>query len=166
MYSFLNKHGQTLAFGIGVAVTVIFFLMILGSDELASVSPTMEEQAKYDSSLFNFGLAASIFLTFAAAIAMLFFGIAHIVRNPKGSLKGIIGLGIVAVLMFLGYSTSTGEADHPTIVTAIQKFEDAQKVDLTPGQLKFIGGSIITALVLLAVSLVSLIVFGVRNLFK
>ena len=56
--------------------------------------------------------------------------------------------------MFVAYTMAPAEPDHPTVVTAVDKFESSQGVDLSAGQLKFIGGSIITALVMLAVSFV------------
>lgn len=166
MYSFLNKYGQALAFGLGVVITIIFLGGALGSDAIATISPDSDDVDKYNSTLFNFGIGAAIFLTIVTVAAMLLFGIFQVISSPKSSMKGIIGLAIVAVLMVIGYSMAPGEADHPQIVTAIEKFESAQGATLTPGNLKFIGGSIITALVLLAVSVVVLIVFGVRNFFK
>lgn len=165
MYSFFNKYGQSLAFGLGVAITVIFLAMIF-SDPATESLATMTPEEKFETSMFDFGLSVSIGLTVLTVIAMLVFGILQILQAPKASLKGIIGLGVVAILMFIAYSTAAGEPDHPTLVTAVDKFESSQGVDLTPGQLKFIGGSIITALVMLAVSFVVLIVFGVRNFFK
>ena len=166
MYSFLNKYGQALAFGLGVLITIIFVASALGSDAIDTIGPTSEEADKYNSTLFNFGIGAAIALTILTVAAMTIFGVAQIISNLKSSLKGIIGLGVVILLMVIGYSMAPGEADHPTIVTAIDKFESAQGATLTPGNLKFIGGSIITALVMLAVSFVVLIVFGVRNIFK
>ncbi|MEL6355761.1 MAG: hypothetical protein AAFQ37_02395 [Bacteroidota bacterium] len=166
MYAFMSKYGQALAFGLGVLITIIFLGSAIGSDTIETIGPSVEDTEKYNSTLFNFGIGAAIFLAGLAAAAMLIFGVGQIVSNPKGSLKGIIGLALVAVLMFIGYSTSSGVADHPTIETAINKFQDAQSAELTAGNLKFIGGAIVTALVLMAASFVVLIVFGVRNLFK
>lgn len=165
MYSFLNKYGQALAFGLGVLITIIFLAMIFTDPETANVD-MMSAEEKFETSMFDFGIAVSLFLTVAAAAAMLLFGIFQVISSPKASIKGIIGLGLVAVLMFIGYTMAAGEADHPQIVTAINKFESAQGAELSAGNLKFIGGSIITALVMLAVSFVVLIVFGVRNFFQ
>lgn len=166
MYSFLNKYGQALAFGLGVLITVIFLGSALGSDAIETIGPSSEEADKYNSSLFNFGIAAAIALTVITVAAMLIFGIFQVISSPKSSIKGIIGLGLVAALMAIGYTMAPGEPDHPQIVTAIDKFQSAQGVELSSTNLKFIGGSIITALVMLAVSFIVLIVFGVRNIFK
>lgn len=165
MYSFLNKYGQTLAFGLGVAITLLFLIFIFSDSATANLA-TMTTEEKYETTMFDFGLSVSLALTFLTVLAMIAFGVWQIISAPKASLKGIIGLGIVLVLMFVAYSTAAGEPDHPTLVTAVDKFESSQGVDLTAGQLKFIGGSIMTALVLLAVSFIVLIVFGVRNIFK
>ena len=51
--------------------------------------------------------------------------------------------------MFVGYSMASGEATDPEIVNAINKFETSQEATLTPGNLKFISGSIVAALVML-----------------
>lgn len=166
MYSFLNKHGQMLAFGLGVVVTVIFFVSILTSSELDGVGPSMGAQAAYDSTLFNFGLSMSLFMTVVAAVAALFFGLSQMFGNLKGSLKGLIGLAAVAGLMFVAYATASGEPDHPTIVKAVETFESSQGADLTVGNMKFISSAIITALVLLVASFVALIGFGIRSIFQ
>ena len=166
MYSFLNKYGQALAFGLGVLITIIFLGSALGSDVISTIKPESDDVDKYNSTLFNFGIAAAIFLTIAALVIAIVFGLFQVISSPKASIKGIIGLAIVAILMIVGYTMAPGEADHPQIVTAIEKFESAQGATLTEGNLKFIGGSIITALVMLAVSLVVLVVFGIRNFLK
>jgi len=165
MYSFLNKYGQALAFGLGIVVTLIF-LAIIFSDPATDTLSTMSDEDKYNSSMFNFGLGTSILMTVLAAAGMLLFGVTQIFGNLKGSLKGIIGLGVVVALLLIAISATTGEPDHPQIQTAIDKFEDAQGTTFTAGNMKFIGGSIITALVMMAASFVVLIVFGVRNFFK
>lgn len=162
----MSKYGQALAFGLGVLITVIFLGSALGSEAIATIGPDSEEVEKYNSTLFNFGIGASIALALLTVAAMIIFGVAQIASSPKASIKGIIGLGVVIAVMAIGYSIAPGEADHPQVQTAIDKFESAQDVKMTAGQLKFIGGSIITALAMLAVSFVVLIVFGVRNLFK
>ncbi len=166
MYSFLNKHGQMLAFGLGVLITVIFFGSILSSSELEGVGPQMGAEAAYNTSLFDFGLGASILLTILAAAAMVIFGVTQMAGNIKGSLKGLLGLAAVALLMFITYSASPGEADHPTIEKAINTFESSQGADLSVGNLKFIGGAIATALVLMIASFVALIGFGIRSIFQ
>ena len=165
MYQFLNKYGQSLAFGLGVIITVIFLAIIFSDPSTANLA-TMTPEEKFETSMFDFGLSISIGLTVLTVLAMVIFGVWQIISAPKASLKGIIGLGVVLVLMFIAYSMAAGEPDHPTIVTAVDKFESSQGVELTSGQLKFIGGSIVTALTMLAVSFVVLIVFGVRNFFK
>ena len=166
MYAFMSKYGQALAFGLGVLITIIFLGSAVGSDAIATIGPSVEDTEKYNSTLFNFGIGAAIFLAVLAAAAMLIFGVMHVASNPKGSLKGIVGLALVVVLMFIGYSMGADAPDHPQIQVAKDKFEAAQGVDLTAGNLKFISGSILTALILMAASIVVLIVFGVRNLFK
>lgn len=165
MYSFLNKYGQALAFGLGVIISIIF-LAIIFSDPATATVDMMSPEEKFNTSMFDFGIAISLFLTVAAAAAMVLFGVFQVISSPKASIKGIVGLAVVALLMFVAYTVADGTPDHPQIVTAIDKFESAQSAELTAGNLKFISGSIVTALVMLALSFVVLIVFGVRNFFK
>jgi len=108
MYAFLNKYGQALAFGIGVLVVAIFMISIFSGTE-AEMSALMSESAgpeKYDTKVFDFGLGISLFLTGLAFVVALIFGIAQFAGDPKGSIKGLIGLAVLGVIVFLGYSTA------------------------------------------------------------
>ena len=166
MYDFLKKHGQTVAFGLGVVITLIFLIMIFTSD--APLTAESEDTDKYASTIYSFGIAAAILLTILCAVAALGFGVFQTATNPKGSLKGLIGLGIVAVLAIVGYSMAAGTPaeDHATLVEAVNKFQDAQDSEITTGKYKFIGGSILTSLILLVISVASLLFFGIRSFFK
>ncbi|MEM7573336.1 MAG: hypothetical protein AAF433_10570 [Bacteroidota bacterium] len=166
MYDFLKKHGQTVAFGLGVLITLIFLVMIFSSD--AGLTAESEDTDKYKSTVYSFGIAAAILLTILCAVAAVGFGVFQTATNPKGSLRGLIGMGIVAVLAIVGYSIATGTPadDHVSLVEAVNKFQDAQDSEITSGKYKFIGGSILTSLILLVVSVAALLFFGIRSFFK
>ncbi len=168
MYSFLNKYGQAMAFGIGVLITVIFLAAIFSAD--ASTLDLLLQNDKspeaYDTGIFDFGIWISLALTVLAFVVAVIFGVAQMASNPKGSLKGIAGLAALVIIMFVAYSMASGEATDPEIANAINKFETSQEATITPGNLKFISGSIITALVMMGLAILTLIVFGVRSIFK
>ena len=168
MYSFLNKYGQALAFGIGVLITVIFLAAIFTAD--SSTLDLMLQNDKspeaYETGIFDFGIWISLALTVLAFVVAVIFGVAQMASNPKGSILGIAGFVGLVVIMFISYSMASGEANDPEIANAITKFETSQEATITPGNLKFISGSIITALVMMALAVLTLVVFGVRSIFK
>lgn len=172
MYAFLNKYGQALAFGVGVLITVIFLGGIMSADDAVFETLASESNAnqpeKYVTNIFNFGMYAAIVLVIFAFAAALIAGIAHMVQNPKGSLKGIVGLIVLGAIVFVGYSSANGEIANESqeIQEAINKFTDSQGATFTSGNLKFISGSILAAVVMVGLSILTLVVFGVRSIFK
>ncbi len=157
MYNFLVKNGQRLAFGLGLVIAVIFFAIASsGLEEFNMLSK--EEQAT--TSIFNFGLSATIFLVIATAVLMLGFGLWHVATNFKGSLKGLIGLAVLVIVFFISYSTASGEATG-AIARAAEKVGG-----LSPNQLKFVGASISTAGILIGLATLGLIASEVRNFFR
>lgn len=172
MYAFLNKYGQALAFGIGVLITVIFLGGIMSADdsvfEVLSSDSNANQPEKYVTNIFNFGMYAAIFLIIVAFAAALIAGVIQMAQNPKGSLKGIIGLIVLLLIVFIGYSTANGEVSNESeeIQNAINKFVDSQEATFTSGNLKFISGAILAALVMIGLSIATLVIFGVRSIFK
>jgi hypothetical protein len=170
MYAFLNKYGQALAFGIGVLVVAIFLIGIFSGDpaEMDLLNSESAGAEKYDTGVFDFGIGISLLLTGLAFVVALIFGIAQFASDPKGSLKGLIGLAVLGIIVFLGYSTANGDIaqETPEIQNAINKFMDSQETDFTSGNLKFISGAILAALVMIGLSIASLVIFGLRSLFK
>lgn len=170
MYTFLNKYGQALAFGIGVLVTIIFLAIIFSADASTFDLLTANDktEAAYATDIFDFGITISIVLIVVAFVAALIFGLVQMAQNPKGSLKGIAGLVVLLIIMFIGYSVANGDISQESaeIQTAINKFETSQETDFTPGNLKFISGAILAAIVMIGLSILTLIVFGIRSLFK
>jgi hypothetical protein len=72
----------------------------------------------------------------------------------------------LVLILFIGYSMASGEVTDPEIANAIEKFETSQEASISPGNLKFISASIVTALVMLGLAMLTLIVFGIRGIFK
>ncbi len=164
MYKFLVKNGQAAAFLLGIGVVAIFILSIFsGLDTFDEYSDT-----KYETGIFDFGLSGAYLLIAVTAIAMVGFGIFQVLSNIKGSAKGLLGFGVLVALYVIAINTSSGDLEslEPSIKGAIEKFESSGNGTITSGNLKFIGGSITTVGILVAVAALSFVVAEIRNLFK
>ena len=158
MYQFLVKNGQTVGFGLGLIVTVVFLISVLSGLDTYS---TLPEEEQVNTTIFNAGLYGALALTVIAAVAMIFFGLYHIASNFKGSAKGIIGFAVLVAVFLISYSTSSGEAEG-----LIKEAVDKAGSDITPNNLKFISGGITTALVLIGAAALAFVLSEIRNFFK
>jgi hypothetical protein len=156
MYKFLSKNGQALAFGLGLLVTAIFLLGVLPNTELIDI------ENPQDVNIFNFGITGTIILIAVAAIAMVLFGVVQVVSTFKSSWKGIMGFALLIVIFIVAYTTANGSLSNE--ILAIQ--DSAEAANVTDANLKFIGGSILTLLVLVIVALGTFVVFEIINFFK
>lgn len=156
MYQFLNKYGQTMAFGLGLFVILIFLGIVFGGLDDFNL---LDEKSRGGTSIFDFGLKAGMGLTIICAILLVGFGLFQILTNLKGSLKGILSFVLVAIV----FAVAWGMADDtvtPGIANAVAEF------GVTGGQLKFIGGSMVTAMIMSFAALALLFLFEIRNFFK
>lgn len=162
MYKFLTKNGQTVAFLLGLFFVLIFLISVMsGSADFDS----LPKEEQYASSIFNPGLYGAIILTVAAIGLMVVLGLLQIGKNFKGSVKGLIGFGLLAATFFVTYSMAPGEADA-YIQASIDKFKEAGNGEISPGNLKFIGGGITTVGILILIASAAFIISEVRNFFK
>lgn len=157
LYKFLATNGQRLAFGLGVLIILIFLVIVnVGIGEFKE----LDAAGQVESSIFNFGLSAAIFLIIATALAMIGFGIFQLGSNFKKSAKGLIGfMGLIAVFV-IAYATSSGEATGE-IAKAVEKVGG-----ISSANLKFIGAGVTTSLVMSAAAFGAFIIAEVRNFFK
>jgi len=157
MYKFLAKNGQALAFGVGTLITVIFFAIAAGGlEEFSALS--IEEQRK--TSIFDFGLYASIALSLLAVVLLVVFGIVQVASNFKESAKGLIAL-VVLIAVYVG-----SIAAAPGEVTGIMAATVEKVGGVSPAALKFIGGSITTSLLISVVAFAAFVLSEIRNFFK
>lgn len=157
MYKFLSKNGQTVAFGIGIALTLIFLAIAIGGLEDFNM---MSEEKQFGTSIFNFGFFSAIFLTIACAAAWVLFGLVQTASNFKAAIVGIIGVAALLGLFFIIYSTVNPAADSQEVLTQVKEF------DVSDGESKLISGALITTIVLFALAFVTFIVFEIINIFK
>lgn len=141
MYNFLTKNGQLLSFGVGLLVTVIYFVGAFGGD-----SPER----------FNFGLMTAMVLAAFCAFAMIAFGLFQVASDPKGSLKGIITFGLLIGLFAVLYSTA-----DPTLSPAT-----VDEFGLSDSTSKLISGAMLTTLFLLGATGVAFALSEIRNFFR
>ena len=165
MYQFLTKNGQVAAFGLGTLLIIIFLAIALPSAGSYNFE-TLTNAEMADVKIFDFGLLVAGFLALVAALGMLVFGLYHVASNPKGSMKGIIGFGILVAVFVISYSMSSGEPGNSVLARSVAKFAESGNGVITPANLKFIGGGITTAIVMTALAIGAFIITGIGNLFK
>lgn len=156
MYQILTKHGQLIAFGLGLLISVIFFLSVTSGVDAFDALPKEE---KSTTTIFDFGLWASVILTIVGLLLALLFGVWHLIQNPKGSLKMVIGLAVILIIFFVFFAQTQDE-------TSGKIFELIQLNDISSTQNKFITGALWTAVVLAMIAAGTFVVSEVRNLFK
>lgn len=155
MYNFLSKNGQLFAFLLGLLLTAIFLFSVFGG--LDGFNALAEDQ-RGTTSIFDFGLYAAIGLTIACGVLALLFGLGQTLFNPKGAIKGIIGIALLAGLYFAGQAMAG--ADAPKVLAAIQEFK------VTDGESGFINGAIGGGLLMLGIAGAVFVISELLNFFK
>lgn len=156
MYKFLSKNGQLLAFGLGALLSIIFIVSWLSGNAALQAMPKEEQPT---TGIFDAGLLGSAFLFIAAAFAALVFGVLQTATNFKGSLKGIIGVGVLVAVFLVSYATSSVE-------TTGMVADAAKKMGTSDNTVKLIGAGLNTTIILAIVTLASLVISEIRNFFK
>jgi hypothetical protein len=164
MYKILNKHGQSLALGLGVLVIAIFMITVLSGLSSAGYDMGTDlnglgDEAKDAINFFNPTLRITLALVVIGALAWALFGIYHLVSAPKNSLKFIVGFGVVIVLFIIFYTISQPETTGD-IYRLVQKNGISETVS------KFISAGVKTSLVLLLLAAAFMVVSEIRNFFK
>lgn len=156
MYKFLTRNGQTVAFGVGLLIVLIAIALIIGGVEEFSAIPD-DDLSRYQTTIFNFGLYASIGLVILCFVAAVLFGVYQLATNPKGALKGIIGLAVVVLLFFIIYSSADANLEM------LDRLED---FNVSPTASQMITGGIATALILAAIATLAGVVGELVNFFR
>lgn len=165
MYQLLAKKGQLFAILLGVLVVAIFLGSVFSGlssqgytmgDDLNQIMKNNPDQ-KF--SMFDIGLYLTVILIIIGLAAAVLFGLYQLISAPKQSIKGIIGIAVIAVLFFALYSSAGTDSDT-IIAPVLDKFKVGDNVS------KMIGGGIMTTVILLVVSLASMVLFEIYNIFK
>lgn len=166
MYQLLAKKGQLFAIILGVAVVAIFLITVftgLGSEGYTvgdDLNQIMKNNPDQKFSFFDPGLYLTVALVALGFAAALLFGLFQLFSSPKQSLKGIIGVAVIAAMFFAFYSSAGVDAADTPMANLLDKFDVSDNVS------KLITGGIMTTLILIGVSFVSMILLEVYNLFK
>lgn len=156
MYKTLTKNGQMFAFGLGLLLTIAFLGSVFsGLDTFNGLS----KEAQYETGIFDLGIYAVALLTLLCFLAMIIFGVIQIFSDLKGSMKGLIGFGVLIIIFAVAYGTATIESG-PLWDPLLKNF------NVSDGASKFITGAIWTCLFMIGVAVVTFVVSEIRNFFK
>ncbi len=166
LYRFFASKGQMFGFLLGLALVALTIISVItgidgaGYEIGTDFNKMMKTEGNTETFDF-FNLVAYIppILVGLIIAIMLIFGIVQLVKNPKGSLKVIIGLAIVAVLAFIFYSSAVSESTGK-VGLLLDKFEVGNTAS------KGITAGIKTVLSLLGGAVFLMIASEIRNLFK
>lgn len=162
MYKFLIRNGQIVAFGLGLLIILIYGIIVYSNGSQLNGLEAMDDVSGIN--FFNFGLMAAIVLIGLAAFFMLVFGVYQVAMNPKDSLKGILGFAAIVLIFIVTYSMASGEAVGG-IAKAVKKVEEAGGT-MSPATLKWVHSAVATGLIMIGITVLSLVVTGIRGIFK
>lgn len=150
------------ALGVGVLVIIIHFASVFaGLDAFNLIDAdnldNKKELLSVGSKMVSTGIVLTTVLFVIAAAALLFFGIFQVVTNPKGAIKGIIGLALIAVIFGIGWGMSGAE---------VLPVWDEKGFGITPTISKYVGASVFASIAMLALASVGLVGSEIRNFFK
>lgn len=160
MYKFLIKNGQLLSVLVSVVVIAIFFIfVIVGLNNSGFDMSTDLNMHKKDVTFFDAGLYLTVALFVVAVLAWILFAVYHLVTNPKGSIKfmlgGLVMVGVFVLFFFMTNSEVTGKLA-----------ELMSKLSITDTVHRMISGGISTSIVLAAVAVIVMLGTELVNIFK
>ena len=160
MYKFLTKNGQLLAFGVGLAIVVLFYMFAFGGMEDFMAVAESERPLSEEGNIFLFGIQAAVFLTIAALVVWIAFGLFHTATDPKGAIKGIVGLVVLAIVGFVLYSSADPTAGGEVMRETMTEF------DVDNDTSKFITAAITTSIVLLGLAVLAFVLTSILRIFR
>ena len=122
----------------------------------ATANRQSADDLKLGSAFADNGINLVGILLFAAAAGVIIFSLINVFSNPKAAVRLLITLGILAVIVLLGYILATDEVTSVYI---------AKGVD-TAGQSRWIGGVMNTVYIMGAIAIGSAIFSEIAALFK
>jgi len=165
LYNFFAKRGQLFAILLGVLVVAIFLGSVIGGlnsggyDMGTDLVQVLKNDPNQSFSFFDIGLQLTIVLIVVAFVLAVLFGLWQMLTNLKGSMKGIIGLAVIAGLFFAFYGSAADDLTGP-ISGVLQQFDISANVS------KLITGGIKTTVVMAVASLALMFVLEIWNMFK
>lgn len=157
MYKLFSKYGLLIAFVVGLVFTLIAIIPAFTSLPDGFSIMDMEEQVK--TTAFDTGLKVTIGLFFAAIIITILVSVLGILKNPKAAIKGVIGIAVLVVLIFVLYSTSPVDSS-PGYQAFLDEFNVSDNLS------RWIDAGLKSSYILTAVAVGVMVLGEVRNLFK
>jgi hypothetical protein len=163
LYRNLVKHGDAIAVGFSVLMSVLFALSVyFGAKSGGYELSTLTERAdKSDVNCFNLGLWIMYILAIVAIMLMIFGVLWDLFRNFKSGSKTIIGFGgVILVFIILFFTSSHDTNGRYAAYWSHPDFHINETIS------KFISAGLYTMMGMALVSFVLIILFEVRALFK
>jgi len=167
MYQLLAKRGQLLAIAVGALVTAIYLITVFGglSSNGYSVSDDLVQVLKGDTNesfgFFDLGLKLSAALVIIPVVIAVLFGVYHLLSNLKGSLKGLIGMAVIALVFFALYNSASVDLEQGNAIS-----DTLQKFNVTANVSKLIEGGIKTTTLMAALAAAGIFLLEIYNMFK
>jgi hypothetical protein len=164
-YQFLKKYGVSIGFTTGTVLCLIMYAIIIGG--YPEFNPT--EKELYGSSIFDFGIFTTYFLIILGVLLIAIFSLLYVIKNPKESVKGLIGFGVIVVLFFLTYSMGDGSLttelvnSDPTLLPLDVKFVEG--VTQSTG-VQFADGMIKFGYIMMIIAVISMFLAAGRDFIK
>lgn len=165
MYKLLLERGQLFALLLGILAIAIGMISIVTgikgagystSDDLNAI---MKQNPEATFDFFNPAITIVMILILIALIAWIAFSLWGLIRDPKGSMKFLLGFGAVLALFFVMYATSDAETTG-RLGMLVQKF------NVSEGVSKLISGGVKTAVLGIVVGFIGAAILEIINLFK
>ena len=119
--------------------------------------PLADQPKSDEGSIFMPGITITVLLIILGAAAILIFSIIQIISNPKGAMRGLIGLVGLLVIFGIAYAMASNEVNP----------EWHKEGDIiTPGISQYVGSAISTTGILIGLALLAFVVSEIRNFFK
>lgn len=171
MYKFLTKNGQTMAFVVGVALSLVFVIFVmthsltegLGPESFSNKTPGETAELLGNLTQFDFGLYITYILLILTAIAAVGFGlyqfITTLIDTPMNAIRTVaIIIGLI-VFFFIGKAIAPS-VDSKSVLAAAESF------NVSESQRGLISGGINLTLIVILTAVGALVISEIRNLFK
>lgn len=168
-YQFLKKYGVAIGFGLGAVLAILTFVIILGG--YPDGNPDIKELNDNHSGLFDFGLYVAYFLLIIAIAVTIIAPTIYMAKNPKDSVKVLIGVGVMVVLYFItnamGDGTVTIEMfkSDDSLLTA-EQIANFKQGETQVSAVKFSDGLILFGYVMMIVAFILVIAAAIRDFIK
>lgn len=163
LYRNLVKHGDAIAVGFSVLMSVLFALSVyFGAKSGGYELSTLTERAdKSDINCFNFGLWLMFIMSMAAILLLIGGVLWDLFRNIKTGAKSIIGFGAVILIFIILFFTSSHDTNG-----RYAAYWSQPEFHINESISKFISAGLYTMIGMAVLSFILIILFEVKALFK